>query len=204
MEKQDIEQESFIQKWAPYLVAGVLVVAVGFYISQFHNGLSNDQGTWGEFGDFVGGAVNPIIGFFTIWLLAVSLRQNHKALSQANTALVQAKQELELTRKAIDDSRVMQQATERALNEQLKLAANTRDMNNAFVLWKHYAEQRESLYQRIEEVERYNIHANIYAMKAEHSEMARYHDLIGMMLLSETTRLIEMYCPQDKQNSKSK
>ncbi|UUA75160.1 hypothetical protein [Cellvibrio sp. QJXJ] len=137
MENPIIEKESFIQRWAPHLVAGILVVAVGFYMSKFHHGLSTDQGTWGEFGDFVGGAVNPIIGFFTIWLLAVSLRQNHRALRQANTALTQANAELELTREAIKDARGMQAATEAALKHQTAIASEARDLTNAAILFKY-------------------------------------------------------------------
>lgn len=143
-EIQEIEQESFIQKWAPYLVAGVLAGAVAFYLLQFQGGLSAKQATWGQFGDFVGGAVNPIIGFFTIWLLAVSLRQNHKALSQANTALAQAKAELELTRISIEQNAEIQTATETALKQQIEIAAHARDMNNAVAIHDHLT----SIYER--------------------------------------------------------
>lgn len=145
MENQDLEKESFIQKWAPHLVAGVLVAAIAFYASQFHGGLSNEQDAWGQFGDFVGGAVNPIIGFFTIWLLAVSLRQNHKALSQANTALTQAKAELELTRQSIEHAAGIQIATEAALKQQIEIAAHARDMNNAVSIQDHLGRSIERL-----------------------------------------------------------
>ena len=130
-DEQEVERGLDIQKWAPYFVAGVLVLAIGFYVSQFHGGLSTEQGTWGEFGDFVGGAVNPIIGFFTIWLLAVSLRQNHKALSQARA-------ELELTRIAIDDAKKIQATTEMALKQQISIAEEAKDMSNAISLMKHF------------------------------------------------------------------
>lgn len=138
IKNQGIEHESRIQKWAPYLVLVVFGGAVAFYLSHFPNGLSDKQSVWGQFGDFVGGLVNPIIGFFTIWLLAVSLRQNRKALNQANIALAQAKAELELTRIAIEDSKTMQAATEVALKRQIEVAEEAKDMNNAIALMKHF------------------------------------------------------------------
>lgn len=194
-EEQDIEQESIIQKWAPYLVGVVLVVAVGFYISQFHDGLSTDQGTWGEFGDFVGGAVNPIIGFFTIWLLAVSLRQNHKALRQANTALAQAKAELELTRIAVEDAKQMQAATETALKAQTAIAENARDMNNAIAIYKGLDEDVMRLTQRIEaEGKEADV---IKQMKTSLIITNAQKQMLASALSRETYRLIQAYTAED-------
>lgn len=197
-EKQDIEQESFIQKWAPYLVGVVLVVAVGFYISQFHDGLSTDQGTWGEFGDFVGGAVNPIVGFFTIWLLAVSLRQNHKALSQANTALAQAKAELELTRIAVEDAKKMQAATETALKAQTAIAENARDMNNAIAIYRGLDEDVMRLTERIEAVEAEGEETDVIKqMKTSLIITNAQKQMLASALSRETYRLIQAYTTED-------
>lgn len=150
--QQELEPEHRIQKWAPYVVGAVLVAAIGFYFWHFPSGFSNKHSVWGQFGDFIGGLVNPIIGFFTIWLLAVSLRQNHRALhqsnqalNQANTALGQAKAELELTRTAIEQAAHIQAATENALTKQIEIAEHARDMNNAVSIHEHLSKVSEDL-----------------------------------------------------------
>lgn len=193
-EEQDIEQESFIQKWAPHLVAGVLVAAIAFYASQFQGGLSKEQGTWGQFGDFVGGAVNPIIGFFTIWLLAVSLRQNHKALSQANA-------ELELTRKAIDDAKAMQAATEAALKAQTGIAEHAKDMNNAIVLMKHFDEVYVSAVHRQESLQQPDFLGEVHSFNEEEIERLKLsqegaranREEMARIVKKEFARLVDKY-----------
>lgn len=91
--------------WVPILAAFTLsAVIVGFYFTQFNNGLSNDQTIWGVFGDYVGGILNPIVGLITIILLVVTLRQNQRALHQNEIALEQNREELELSRVELRNS----------------------------------------------------------------------------------------------------
>ena len=46
----------------------------GYYLNFGLNGtLSNNTEVWGQFGDYVGGVVNPILTFFTIYLLIRSI-----------------------------------------------------------------------------------------------------------------------------------
>jgi hypothetical protein len=200
IENQDMEQESPIQKWAPYLVLIVLGGAVAFYLTQFPNGLSDKQSVWGQFGDFVGGLVNPIIGFFTIWLLAVSLRQNHKALRQANAALEQAKAELELTRIAIDDARKMQAATETALKEQTAIAASTRDISNAITLWKNYEESYTERLKRRDAIPPHKRdQGNGFALLVELGRIKGRIDKLEPILEKELNRLLEGQSPAEHQ-----
>lgn len=47
------------------IVMIVVMVVVGVYFFNFGGGkLSGDTGTWGEFGDYVGGTLNPMLAFF--------------------------------------------------------------------------------------------------------------------------------------------
>jgi len=49
----------------------VILCYLGFitlYFINFHGTLSDDNGKWGTFGDFLGGALNPILGIITIVL----------------------------------------------------------------------------------------------------------------------------------------
>ncbi|MEN2400894.1 putative phage abortive infection protein [Flavobacterium sp. MC2016-06] len=41
---------------------------IAFYFYNFNFNLSDDNGKWGTFGDFLGGALNPILGIITIVL----------------------------------------------------------------------------------------------------------------------------------------
>lgn len=48
----------------------ICFVSLKYYISQFgSNGLSNDTGNWGTFGDYVGGVIGTILSFFSIILI---------------------------------------------------------------------------------------------------------------------------------------
>lgn len=48
-----------------------LLIIVGVYILNFHNHkISDDTANWAEFGDFVGGTLNSIVGILNLFLLA--------------------------------------------------------------------------------------------------------------------------------------
>lgn len=66
----------------------VLIIAAvwGFYYYNFGvNGVLSSSGeVWGQFGDYVGGVVNPFLSFITIYLLVQSLSLQR----EANTTLI--------------------------------------------------------------------------------------------------------------------
>lgn len=187
-----IDEQSFIQKWVAWMAGAVLLAAFGFYSFNFPGGLSASQGTWGEFGDFVGGAINPIIGFFTILLLSISLRQNHKALAQTH-------EELALTRVAVEDARKMQAATEAALKDQTAIAANAKDMNNAISLYRELDRQYMGMAEGIEQDNQLLLNSAEYMVKRKDYlrliEIQRI--MLGAVLSIETHRLIQAYCPEE-------
>jgi large-conductance mechanosensitive channel len=51
------------------LIAFVLLV-LGFYFFNFNDRLSDQNGVWGTFGDYVGGILNPVIAAFAFYLIA--------------------------------------------------------------------------------------------------------------------------------------
>lgn len=68
-------------------ISVLLIASVwGFYYFNFGiNGtLSQSSEVWGQFGDYVGGVVNPLLGFITIYLLIQSLTLQR----EANTTLI--------------------------------------------------------------------------------------------------------------------
>lgn len=68
----------------PIVVGAMLVIA---YIARFSGHPAGDPDSWGQFGDFVGGLLNPVVGSITIFLLV--------------RTLVEQKQELQHQRRAI-------------------------------------------------------------------------------------------------------
>jgi phosphotransferase system glucose/maltose/N-acetylglucosamine-specific IIC component len=81
----------------------VLLLAA-FYFWNFHGSISVSQDTWGQFGDFIGGALNPIIGLFGLFALLMTL-------------VLQTK-ELELTREELKRTAISQVKSEQALSKQ--------------------------------------------------------------------------------------
>lgn len=49
-----------------YAGAFVAVIALATYFFKFYGALSNDPGTWGQFGDYVGGVLNPTFSFLAL------------------------------------------------------------------------------------------------------------------------------------------
>ncbi len=49
------------------LLSGFAFIVVGFYFYNFNDYLTQDQSTWGAFGDYVGGILNPAIAFFVFY-----------------------------------------------------------------------------------------------------------------------------------------
>lgn len=70
------------------LVAGA---AIGFFIlavaavyfGKFHFGLSSKQDVWGQFGDYFGGVLNPILSFFAFIALLVTLIDQRESASSS-------------------------------------------------------------------------------------------------------------------------
>ena len=84
----------------PTIVLVVAITLVGSYAFSFSQyGWSNNPDSWGQFGDFLGGVLNPLISLFTL-SVAVKVWQLQKAeLSATSFAL---KQSLEISKKQSD------------------------------------------------------------------------------------------------------
>jgi len=95
-------------KFLQVTISVVLICAAAFlvwlYGSHFGWELSPKQETWGQFGDYVGGLLNPLVGFFTVALLLLSLHLQNQLLKGTREQLAVSRQELELTRKEMEKS----------------------------------------------------------------------------------------------------
>ncbi|ESS73927.1 hypothetical protein MGMO_8c00640 [Methyloglobulus morosus KoM1] len=69
------------------IICFIVLIIVGFYFYNFHNGLSKDNGVWGTFGDYVGGILNPIIAAFAFYLIAKTYELQKTELEETRKLL---------------------------------------------------------------------------------------------------------------------
>jgi uncharacterized membrane protein len=81
-----------------------LILVVSAYVCTFSGGPIAKQDVWGQFGDYIGGTLNPILSFLALLALLLTI--------------VLQSYELRLTRQEMELSRVAQQKTEVALADQ--------------------------------------------------------------------------------------
>ena len=71
-------------------VAAFLII-LGLYISYFKNlSITNDSATWGTFGDYLGGTLNPIISFLALIGLLYTIHQQAQEMQATREELEQA------------------------------------------------------------------------------------------------------------------
>ena len=78
--------------WAA-AVCVVLVLAV--YTWRFYGRALGEPAEFGAFGDFVGGVINPLLGFITIWPLVKSLQFQREELANSREELAATRAEME-------------------------------------------------------------------------------------------------------------
>lgn len=71
------------------LVLLAAVAVLGLYFANFGGSASNRQDVWGQFGDFVGGTLNPIFGFMSIVVLVVTLNLQRSELKESRDAALE-------------------------------------------------------------------------------------------------------------------
>lgn len=69
------------------LLCSVLII---YAVNFFGRSLSGDPEAWGQFGDFLGGTLNPLLGFLTLAAVLYTVRLQHELL-------VAARQQVEIT-----------------------------------------------------------------------------------------------------------
>ncbi|OFM96479.1 hypothetical protein HMPREF2638_07480 [Neisseria sp. HMSC055F11] len=68
-------------------VAAFLII-LGLYIAYFKNlSVTNDSATWGTFGDYLGGTLNPIISFLALIGLLYTIHQQAQEMKATRDEL---------------------------------------------------------------------------------------------------------------------
>lgn len=80
-----------------YVGVGVFLIFIVYYIYWNHfseilnlRGFSSDPGVWGQFGDYIGGVLNPLLSFISIVLLIKSLTLQNEANQSLKNELKQS------------------------------------------------------------------------------------------------------------------
>jgi uncharacterized membrane protein len=72
-----VDKDAKVKAWLCFAALFALIVigcVAGKYISVFSTYILNDQEKWGQFGDYFGGVLNPILSFFAFIALLITLR----------------------------------------------------------------------------------------------------------------------------------
>jgi hypothetical protein len=64
----------------PPILAAFLLLSYG---NQFPIRFAKGQDVWGQFGDFLGGVLNPLVAWITLFIVAISLRQTVRAIEHS-------------------------------------------------------------------------------------------------------------------------
>lgn len=81
MSKENIEnQDGYLKKiekqimWSIIIAVLLITLVLLSYFIHFHGSFDSDQSTWGTFGDFVGGTLNPVLAALAFYWLTSSIR----------------------------------------------------------------------------------------------------------------------------------
>ncbi len=83
----------------------IAAVIIGLYFFQFHGKLSMDADQWGAFGDYLGGVLNPVFGFFALIALLFTIILQSRELAASREELKLSRKELANSAQALQDSK---------------------------------------------------------------------------------------------------
>lgn len=106
-----LDNTSYLPKWLVIfliLIAAVTIFILFLYFNQF-NGTWGSQEIFAQFGDFIGGTINPTLGFATvvllIWSIQVQLRELRETRIEASQSRIAYEGQLEI---AMNETRLKQ------------------------------------------------------------------------------------------------
>ncbi len=79
-----------VLSWLVGIAVGIIGCAYFSYFYQFNFGFSKDPGVWGQFGDFVGGTINPILTFLTFLALVFTVVLQTRQLEHSREELLRS------------------------------------------------------------------------------------------------------------------
>lgn len=138
-----------------------------FYYWHFPE-LSGKHGAWGEFGSFIGGVLSSIFGFFGLIAILITISIQGRQLDISSEELRLTRAELELSRKA-------QQETAAALKSQLEYAVISSKLSALQIDLSICQNEINTYYDFMMRVEKINT-----TRKEKGEEMIKAQDLVGV------------------------
>jgi len=112
----------------PYVGAGAIIIP-GLYMLWFlYQGqtISTDTAHWGTFGDFVGGILNPVVAFFALLLLMISIGIQREELRATRDELKEVNKHNERSNQKEDINRAIASIEKRIISLLEKPAPSSR------------------------------------------------------------------------------
>lgn len=109
-----------------YIVAisvAVTVTTFCAYFMQFGGSFSRDRAVWGQFGEFIGGSLSPLLSLFALLALVLTLVLQSRQLEYTREELENSRKELSATLEQLERSADAQAKTASALVAQAESAA---------------------------------------------------------------------------------
>ncbi|GCF89638.1 hypothetical protein [Shewanella sp. M-Br] len=172
-----------LPKWILTMIAIIASIALALLSTYFlnFNGSFGNQGDFGTFGDFLGGVLNPILGFATVFLLIWSLKMQVKELALSNQQLALTRQELKETKEETALSRKAMEAQVAHLKQDAKLTELQGVLKAQLdIINDHLATQ---VYSRA--TERGSIEITFDKILNNHNEVRRYQGALNQLLESD-------------------
>ena len=110
-----------ILSWIVGTALAVIVIVYAVYFAQFH-GKAGDQAVYGQFGDFIGGTLNPVLSFLSLIALIFTVVLQTRQLEHSREELLNSKKELAATRHEMERATRVQRAMSRAAHDQSRYA----------------------------------------------------------------------------------
>lgn len=144
--KNKFKQCKKFWKKTPQLIKYLIIIALIFttvvisaFVLQFgHKSFANTSEEWAQFGDYIGGTLNPIFALLSfsalLYTITIQLKQiklSEKQLTRTLTELKLSKEELELTRQELARSADAQINSQLVMQQQLK-TQNSQQFDSIF------------------------------------------------------------------------
>jgi hypothetical protein len=138
-----------LSKLLVWILAAALVfmlVVLAIYLVRFGTSpMSDDPEAWGQFGDFMGGTLNPLFAFLTLVAVTATITLQFRQLAISANELRLSRQELEETRNELKRSADAQQLLQRASRAQALAAEATARLAAISALLEHTRTELQAL-----------------------------------------------------------
>lgn len=140
------EKNSSKLKFLNWILVVAILLFIGLLVIYYFNIFpldATEKGTWGTFGDFIGGTLNPLFALFSLFAIIYTIKIQTKELELS-------REELEATRKELEGSRIAQQEQSESLKLQNEATKLQMFESTFFKLFELHNDKYEKLKNRLD------------------------------------------------------